>query len=177
MAEAFTIARPYAEAAFKIAQETGDLAGWGDALARIAQVAGNEVAGQFMSNPAVTPEQVTSLIADGAGGLGDSQTRFVKTLAENDRLAVMTEINDMFVTLRHADEGMLDVVVTSAFEMTDAQRDEVAKTLEAKYGKKVDIQVIVDPELIGGVSIRVGDEVMDASVRGKLQKMASALKV
>ena len=177
MAEAFTIARPYAEAAFKIAQETGDLAGWGDALARIAQVAGNEAADQLMSNPAVTPEQVTSLIAEGAGGLGDAQTRFVKTLAENNRLDVMTEINDMFVTLRHADEGMLDVVVSSAFEMTDAQRNEVAKTLEAKYGKKVDIQVEIDPELIGGVSIRVGDEVMDASVRGKLQKMASALKV
>lgn len=177
MAEAFTIARPYAEAAFKIAREAGDLAGWGDALARIAQVAGNEVASQFISNPTVTPEQVTSLIAEGAGGLNEAQTRFVMTLAENDRLEVMEEINDMYVSLRHADEGLLDVVVTSAYEMTDEQRNDVAQTLEAKYGKKVDIKVEIDPELIGGVSIRVGDEVMDASVRGKLQKMASALKV
>lgn len=177
MAEALTIARPYAEAAFKIARESGDFAGWGDAIERVTQVVGNEVAAQFMSNPAVTATQVTDLIATGAGGLSEEQTRFVHTLAENDRLGVMTEINEMFVKLRHSDEGTLDVVVTSAFEMTDEQRTEIAKTLEAKYGNKVDIQVEIDSGLIGGVSIRVGDEVMDASVRGKLQKMASALKV
>tara|TARA_R110002049_G_scaffold67797_2_gene175921 strand:+ start:730 stop:1263 length:534 start_codon:yes stop_codon:yes gene_type:complete len=177
MAEALTIARPYAEAAFKIARESRDFAGWGDALARIAQVANDSVARQFISNPAVSAEKVASVIADAAGGLGDDQNRFVQALAENDRLSVITEINDLFVKLRHADEGVLDAVVSSAFELTDAQRDEIGKTLEAKYGRKVDLQVVVDAELIGGVSIRIGDEVMDASVRGKLQKMASALKV
>lgn len=177
MAEALTIARPYAEVAFKIASESKDFAGWGDALERIAQVASNDVAREVIANPAVQPEQIATIIAEGAGGLSDVQVRFVHTLAENDRLSVMTEINDQFVKLRHNAEGVLDAIVTSAFEMTEAQQAEIAKTLEAKYGRQVDVQVEVDPELIGGVSIRIGDEVMDASVRGKLQKMASALKV
>ena len=177
MAEALTIARPYAEAAFKIASESNDLAGWGDALARIAQVTANDVAKDVIANPAVQPDQVASIIAEGAGGLSDVQASFVHTLAENDRLSVMAEITDQFVKLRHQAEGVLDAVVTSAFDMSEAQQTEIAQTLEAKYSRKVDVQVVVDPELIGGVSIRIGDEVMDASVRGKLQKMASALKV
>jgi len=177
MAEALTIARPYAEAAFKIASDSGNLAGWGNALTRIAEVARHEVARDFIANPAVRPEQVAAIIAEGAGGLDEMQSRFVHTLAENGRLGVMTEINDHFVKLRHQTEGVLDAIVTSAFEMSDAQQSEIAQTLETKYGQKVELQVEVDPELIGGVSIRIGDEVIDASVRGKLQKMASALKV
>lgn len=177
MAEALTIARPYAEAAFKLATEANDLAGWGDALARIAQVAGNAVAREFISNPAVSPEKVAGVVAEAAGGLGEQQGRFVRTLAENARLPVIAEINELYTRLRHASEGVLDAVVTTAFELTDAQRDEIRTTLEAKYGRKVNLEVVVDASLIGGVSIRIGDDVMDASVRGKLQKMASALKV
>ncbi len=177
MAEALTIARPYAEAAFRIARESGELANWGDALARIAALVGNETVRNLITNPSVSAQVVSELLNEGTGGLSDPQQRFILTLAENDRLPVMPEINEHFTRLRHAEEGSIDAHVSSAFEVTDEQRGQIVATLEAKYGRKVNVEISVDPELIGGVSVRVGDEVMDASVRGKLQRMASALKV
>ncbi len=177
MAEALTIARPYAEAAFRIAREQGDLAGWGDALARVSAVAQDELAREVIANPSVPATRVAEILSDSAGGLGAEQQRFVQTLAENGRLSVMPEVKALYTQLRHAEEGSVDALVTSAFEVTDEQRQQIVETLEARYQRKVNVEISVDQALIGGVSIRVGDEVMDASVRGKLQRMASALKV
>lgn len=96
-------------------------------------------------------------------------------LAENERLAALTEISAMYETLRNEAERVLAAEVTSAYPMSDAQVAEITGLLEKKHGKKVKVSVSVDPELIGGVSIAIGDEVMDASVRGKLARMQSAL--
>lgn len=177
MAESLTIARPYAEAAFKLAVELGALPAWSDALARLAVVACAEESQGVIGNPAVTASQVASLFADVAGQLSSEQRNFVQVLAENERLVVLPEIVSQFEALRSAHENVLDAQVSTAFPLSDAQLAEIVATLEAKHGRKVKASVQVDPELIGGVSIRIGDEVSDASVRGKLAQLAGALKV
>ena len=177
MAESLTIARPYAEAAFKIAHEQGALPAWSDVLARLAVIAGAEAAKEIVGNPALSAQQVSAVFADTAGQLSQQQRNFVQVLAENDRLTVLPEIASHFQALRSAHEGVLEAQVSSAFPLTGAQLAEIVATLKDKHGREVKATVVVDPALIGGVSIRIGDEVTDASVRGKLAQLAGALKV
>ncbi|MFP5405550.1 MAG: F0F1 ATP synthase subunit delta [Gammaproteobacteria bacterium] len=177
MAESLTIARPYAEAAFKLALGRSALESWSDALQRLSAVVANPTARSVIGNPRLTEEQVAGLIADAAGQLDAGQRNFVRVLAENERLPVLAEIASEFETLRNAHEGVLEVRIDSAFPLTDEQLSSIVDTLTAKYGKKVKASVAVKPELIGGVSIRIGDEVIDASVRSKLAQMASVMKV
>lgn len=177
MAESLTIARPYAEAVFNLAREMNVLPAWSDALSRLAAVAGTKLAQELMTNPGLAPEKIAGVIGDVAGQLSTEQSNFVRVLAQNERLAVLPEIAQHFETLRNSFEEVLDAQVTSAYPLSQQQLDDVVQTLQARYGKKVKASVQIDPELIGGVSIRVGDEVTDASVRGKLAQLAGALKV
>jgi F-type H+-transporting ATPase subunit delta len=177
MAESLTIARPYAEAAFKLARDQGALAAWSDALARLALIAESPASNEVVGNPALTAAQVCGLFCDIAGELSQHQRNFVQVLAENDRLTVLPEIAEHFQALRNTQEGVLEAHISSAFPLTDAQLAEVVATLRNKHGREVKASVVVDPALIGGVSIRIGDEVTDASVRGKLAQLAGALKV
>lgn len=176
MAESLTIARPYAEAAFKIARETGALPSWSDALSRLAAVASTQVARELMGDPKVTASQLAAVVADAAGELSPEQRNFVAVLAGNERLGVLAEIAAQFDALRNAHEGVVDARIASAFPLSQEQLAGIVATLRDKYGREVKASVTVDPELIGGVSIRVGDEVMDASVRGKLAQLAGALR-
>ena len=176
MAELLTIARPYAEAAFKLARDTGALAAWSDALSRLAAVVSNEVARDLVGNPALGTAQLADLLCDAAGQLSAEQKNFVRVLADNERLETLPSVASQFEALRNQHEGVIDAQITSAFPLSEEQVSQIVGTLAAKYGRSVKPSVSVDPELIGGVSIRVGDEVMDASVRGKLAQMAGALK-
>ena len=117
-----------------------------------------------------------AVICDAAGSLSAEQRNFVRVLAENERLDVLPEIADRFEALRNEFEGVVDARISSAFPLSDAQLDEIVGALQAKYGRTVKASVNVDADLIGGVSIRVGDEVMDASVRGKLAQLAGVLR-
>src|SRR5690606_40266876 len=101
---------------------------------------------------------------------------FVRVLAENDRLPVLPEIAAQFEDKRNRHDDVLDVDVVSAYPVTDSQLAEVVGTLQERFGRKVKASSEVDPELIGGVMIRIGDEVIDASVRGKLAQLAATLK-
>ncbi|MFT4103057.1 MAG: F0F1 ATP synthase subunit delta [Burkholderiaceae bacterium] len=175
MAESLTIARPYAEAAFKLASEHDDMAAWSDALERLTAVVQASSSLDLIGNPNLTTAQVAGVVADAAGQLGARQVNFVKVLAENERLGVLPEIAQMYRQLRHQHERVLDAEVTSAYPVSEQQAADIRGVLEAKYGKKVEITTRVDSELIGGVSIRIGDEVIDASVRGKLGRLAAAL--
>jgi F-type H+-transporting ATPase subunit delta len=176
MAESLTIARPYAEAAFKLAREADALPQWSDALARLAAVASNDAARDLIGNPRVTDAQVAALVADVSGSLSVEQRNFVSVLAENERLAVLPEIAAAFEALRNHFEGVLDAQIASAYPLSGQQIADVVAVLEARHGTRVKATVTVDPGLIGGVSIRIGDQVMDASVRGKLAQLADALK-
>jgi len=177
MAESLTIARPYAEAAFKLASEQNALPDWAGALERLAVVAGTPEAQQLADDPAIPADKVTGVIAESAGKLNKEQNNLLHTLVENGRLGVMGEVAAHFRKLHNEQAGSLDAIVQSAFPLDDKQQADIQSTLESKYGRKVAIEVQVEPALIGGVSIRIGDEVLDSSVRGKLEKMASSLKV
>ena len=177
MAESLTIARPYAEAAFKLARELDALPSWSDALSRLAAVVSDEAARELIGNPRVSADAAATVLADAAGQLSVEQRNFVRVLAANERLSVMREIASQFEALRNSLEGVVEAQVSSAFPLSDAQLAEIVATLRTKYGREVKANVNVDSDLIGGVSIRVGDEVMDASVRSKLAQLAGALKI
>ena len=176
MAELFTIARPYAEAAFKLAKETGALPAWSDALARLTAVAQSPVMQTVLGNPKFTGAQLATLVSETAGVTHKEQLNFVSMLANNDRIAVLPEITKHFGALRNSTESVVEAAITSAYPLSDDQLSQIVQTLESKSGKKVKATVSVDAELIGGVSIRIGDEVTDTSVRGKLAQLAATLK-
>jgi len=175
MAELRTIARPYAEAAFGLAQDEKALAGWSDALTGMARVVASPEVAALIGNPVLPVTKLVDVISAGVPGLSKSQLGLLAVIAENERLPALGEISAMYESLRNAAEAVLAAEVTSAFPMTEAQVKELTELLAAKHGKKVKVNVVVDPALIGGVSIAIGDEVFDASVRGKLSRMATAL--
>jgi F-type H+-transporting ATPase subunit delta len=175
MAEALTIARPYAEAAFKLASEAGELSHWSEVLQRLAGVVRSDGVRAVIGNPRVSDEQVAALIGEVAGNLNPDQRSFLRVLAGNERLAVLPEIAESFERLKNESEGVIDARIASAYPLFSAQVAEVVAVLEEKYGRKVKATISVDPDLIGGISIRIGDEVIDASVRGKLSQLADAL--
>jgi len=175
MAELRTIARPYAEAAFGLAKDEAAFPHWSEALANLSKVVGSPELAPLIGNPAVSPERMTELLAATVTGLSKTQRQMVQVLAENDRLVALAEISALFESLRNQAEETVAATVSSAFPMTDSQIKDLTNVLQKKHGKQVKVSVVVDPSLIGGVSIAIGDEVFDASVRGKLARMASAL--
>jgi F-type H+-transporting ATPase subunit delta len=176
MAELLTIARPYAEAAFKHACEAQALPSWSQALAQLAGVVSSPAARDIIGNPALSSAQVARLMTEVIGSLDAAQQNFVRLLADNERLAVVSEIATLFEGLRNQHEGVLQAEIVSAFPIDEAQVQSIVGTLAQKYGRNIKPTVSVDSSLIGGVAIRIGDEVIDASVRGKLAQMAGALK-
>ncbi len=177
MAESLTIARPYAEAAFQLARDANALPSWSDALQRLATVIGTDSARELLGNPRLSDEQVARLVADASGQLSAQQDNFVRVLADNERLSVLSEIAALFEQLRNEHEGVLDAQIHSAYPLVQQQIDDIVSTLAEKYGKRIKASVTVDANLIGGVAVKIGDEVIDASVRGKLAQMASAMKL
>jgi F-type H+-transporting ATPase subunit delta len=176
MAEISTIARPYAEAAFKLAREQSALPSWGDALARLASVVSRPELRDVIGNPKVGAAQLAGLLTESTGTLSAEQRNFVALLVDNERVDAAGEIVKQFDALRNGVEGVVEAHVASAYPLSEAQIADITGTLAAKFGKKVKVVPSVDTELIGGVSIRVGDEVTDLSVRGKLSQLANALK-
>lgn len=177
MAESVTIARPYAEAVFRLARDGKALAAWSGKLKLLATIAGDAEMRGIVANPKFSAEQLAQLVLTVAGADSDKElANFVRVLAGNDRLAVLPEIADSFEALKAEEEGVKEAVVHSAFAMDDAQVKALVAQLETHFKSKLSPQVVVDPELIGGVKVAVGDEVLDASVRGKLDAMAAALK-
>ena len=177
MAETVTIARPYAEAAFGAADAGGTLAKWAQALDTMAQLTAHPEMRAAIGNPGLTDEQLYGLFASSCGDvLAAEMQNFVHVLIENGRLALAPEIRDIFQTLKNEREGVVDALVVSAFPLDAAQTAALVADLERRFKRKVKPQVTVDKELIGGVRVQVGDEVIDSTVRGQLAAMASALR-
>jgi F-type H+-transporting ATPase subunit delta len=177
MSELSTLARPYAEAVFRLAQGEKDLAGWSARVQSLALIAGDEQLARLITDPAMAAERVANLIIEVAGAdLGERGANFVKVLADNDRLALLPEISAQFETLKASAEGTLEATITSAQELTQAQIDDLVAGLKEKFNRAVNVQVTVDPELIGGAVIAIGDQVIDGSVKGRLQRMAFSLQ-
>ncbi|HVL74881.1 MAG TPA: F0F1 ATP synthase subunit delta [Noviherbaspirillum sp.] len=175
MAELATIARPYAEALFRVAK-SGKLAAWTDLVSEMAAVAAHPDIKSFASNPKLSDQQVVdTFLSLLKSNVTPEAKNFVVMLVENGRLSLLPEIGRQFFELKNADEGAADAEITSAFEMSDAQVKDLVATLENKFGRKLNPIVKVDSSLIGGVRVAVGDQVLDTSVRAKLQQMYAAL--
>jgi F-type H+-transporting ATPase subunit delta len=177
MAENVTIARPYAEAAFAFADAGGSLAKWAQALEAMAGITAHPEMRLAIGNPGIVNAELYGLVASLCGDVLDKEMQnFVRVLIENGRLALAPEIRELFLELKNEREGVVDAVVASAFPLDAAQTAALVADLERRFKRKVRPQVTVDKELIGGVRVQVGDEMIDSSVRGQLAAMASALR-
>jgi F-type H+-transporting ATPase subunit delta len=177
MAEPSTIARPYAEAAFRLADAQGKLSEWSAALSNLAAVAADERVRTAVADPNLSPAQAAGLlISIFAGRLSGDAENFVRVLAENGRLDVVTEIREHFEALKNDREGVVEAQVYTAFELAPAQVADLVARLEKKTGRKVRAHVALDSELIGGVKVVIGDKVIDGSARAQLAALESALK-
>ena len=176
MAELATIARPYAQAVFRLAKQGNALPAWSDALNLIATVYEDPQMQAAMANPKVISADIERLLLAICGERIDGVARnLIQLLVHNRRLSVLVEIRELFEQLKLEDEGKLDAKISSAFPMEDAQRNQVVNLLSARFKRKINATVTVDPDLIGGIKVEVGDKVWDASVRGRLQTMAVTL--
>ena len=174
MAELATIARPYAEALFKASgSDLAAAAAWVDSLGAIAEDAQLL---QFAANPKVTVEQVFDLISSVVPTALPAQAQnFLRTVIDNGRLSALSEIAQQFRALKNAQSGSSDAVVISAFPMDATALSDVAAMLEKRFGRKLNASVVLEPELIGGIRVVVGDEVLDTSVKARLEQMKVAL--
>jgi F-type H+-transporting ATPase subunit delta len=174
MAELATIARPYAEALFESSK--GDLEGAAQWLDALAAVAGNSQLLQFADNPKVGNQQVFDVVSDVLRvQLPAAGQNFLRTVIENGRLVALPEIAHQYREMKNAQSGSSDAVVYSAFPIANDQLVRVAQVLEKRFGRKLNLSVQEDPSLIGGIRVVVGDEVLDTSVKARLEQMKVAL--
>jgi len=177
VAEPSTVARPYAEAAFRLADEAGALGRWSEMLAALALVGEDPRVRAAASDPRLSDAQRAGVFISVLGGrLTAEVENFVRVLTQNDRLALLPEIREQFEMLKNEREGVIEAQVESAFELSDAQLKDIVQRLEKKTGRKVRAHVSVDRELIGGVRIVLGDKVIDGSARAQLAALETALK-
>jgi F-type H+-transporting ATPase subunit delta len=177
MAEPSTVARPYAEAAFKLADEAGALARWSEMLATLAAVAQDTRVRAAIGDPNLSEAQVAGLfISILAGKLSGEAENFVRVLAANGRLELLPQICAQFDALKNEREGVVEAEVHSAFELSEAQVRDLVQRLEKKTGRKVKASVQVDKDLIAGVRVVLGDKVIDGSARAQLAALDTALK-
>jgi F-type H+-transporting ATPase subunit delta len=175
MAELATIARPYAQALFK-ACAGSDLQRLAAQVDALAAVAADATLRQFADDPKVLPAQVFDLVASVATApLSDAAKNLLRAVIDNGRLAVLPQVAEQFHELVNAGAGVSDAVIQSAFAIDEAQLAEVVATLERRFGRKLNARVEIEPELIGGIRAVVGDEVLDTSVKARLEQMKAAL--
>lgn len=176
MAEISTIARPYAVAAYKLGREQKALAKWSEMLGFAAAVANDPQIKAYIQDPKVVSTELLATFLKVCGDkLNEQGQNLVRVLVEYGRLAILPEIHAAFEALKAQDEGTLDAQIVAAAKISAAETKDLVKRLETKFGKKIEASVSVDPEIIGGIKIIVGDTVIDASIKGQLQNLAYTL--
>jgi len=181
MAENIGIARPYAEAGFQLARESGQLDGWSDVLhAAAAAVADADIA-RLIDSPKTDTYQLAGVVADvarqAAGGAADTGQlgNLLRLLAENGRLPLLADIAAQFDKLKAEVENSVDVVLTAAAPVDAAQQDKIIAALKRRFGRDINLHFKLDENLIGGARLQADDLVIDGSIRTGLDKMASSL--
>lgn len=175
MAELATIARPYAEALFQVASRQ-DLAVWNQQLAALAVIAQDSQLRQFADDPKADTEQVFQVMsATGQQTLLPGVQNFLREVITNGRLAALPAMVQQFHDLANAASGVADAHIFSAYPIEPAQLADVVATLEKRFGRKLQAHVELEPGLIGGIRVVVGDEVLDTSVKARLERMKVAL--
>jgi len=176
VAERATIARPYAKAAFEYAHGAKALASWSQGLQAAAEIVLDARVAALTKSPLCTEADLVSLITDVAGAKLDADMQnFLRVLAENHRLLLLPEIAEQFAVLRSAAENTLDVEVVSAVALDAAQADKLSAALSKRLKRTVRMQNSVDARLLGGAVVRAGDLVIDGSLKGRLERLATEL--
>jgi len=176
MAELNTVARPYTKAAFEYAQEKGNLDQWSQMLSIAAMAVNDSQMTRVLGNPSLSAEQKADVVLSVFDAQADEAGRnFINLLAENGRLSLLPEISVQFEHLKANLEKKVDVDLTTAFPLDDAQQEKLAKALSTKLGREVKLTSQVDKSIIGGVVVRSDDLVIDGSVRARLAKLAEAM--
>jgi F-type H+-transporting ATPase subunit delta len=176
MQEKLTIARPYAMAAFGFADEAGDVAAWSAMLDALANVVVHPDLMPLIDHPRVSNEQLHELLSDILSGqLNANRTNFISTLLDAERLELAPEIAELFERRKTAADGVADVLVEAAYEISQLEQDRIAAAVRARVGKECEVTTVVSPELIGGAVIKVGDSVIDISLRGRLRALEQRL--
>ena len=172
-----TMSRPYAVAAFRQASEEGKVAQWADMLSTLTTICEDATMKGLIANPKVDHAGLEGVLLDvGGDSFSDTGKNFVRLLVENDRLGLAAEIESQFARERAALEGRRDVQVISAYELSDTERDILVQRIAKRLGYEVELSVEVDQSLIGGVVIRAGDVVIDASLRGRLNQLSQTVQ-
>jgi F-type H+-transporting ATPase subunit delta len=173
MADRLTIARPYARAAFEEASASRQLGSWSEALRTGAEIVRDSRVEQLLGNPRVTPEQLADLVIGIAGPkLGEQGGNLIRTLSENHRLTYLPEISAQFDALKDQAEGVIDVTVSSAAALDEAQRQKITSALQRRLKRQVRLHCEIDPKLIGGAILHAGDLVIDGSLSTRLERIA-----
>jgi F-type H+-transporting ATPase subunit delta len=176
MSQAITVARPYAQAAFQQAQKLGELKAWSDMLQTAVGVIQHPDMQIVISSTRVAAANLNDLMIAACGGkLSVAAQNFIKILVESKRLIVLPEILKLFETMRAEAEKSVDVVVTSAFELSEPQKKKIAAALKTRMGREINLSCETNSELLGGIVIRAGDKVIDGSARTRLLELAVAL--
>ena len=177
MAELATIARPYAEAAFALAREGGALPKWADTMATLAAVSADAKVSAAVDNPKLSVVQKQSMFAALLGDKLDAgTTSFINVLFAADRVKLLPQINEHFQALKRDNDNVARATIVSAFPLTEQQRDELKGALAKRYGRQIEAVEAVDATLLGGAKIIVGDQVIDRTVIGQLNKMSRQIK-
>ena len=176
MSDFTTAARPYANAVYDIAFETSSLESWGDALANLATVIADAQMNELLDSPELGKNQKGELVIQVLGDkLTEKQQNLVKLMAENGRLKLMADVLEQFEVARAKAENKIEAEVISAFELSVQQISELVNTLKNKLGCDITLTVTIDESLIGGVIIKAGDTIIDASMKSQLDSLALSL--
>lgn len=176
MLEKTAIARPYAQAAYAQAREEGALGSWAELLRLLDAVVAEPRMQKIMYHPRVTPERLADIIFAVAGGrLSESQQNFVRLLIASERLPFVPQIRKLFDAQRADAEGIAEVEVISAYPLDEALQEKIAESMARRLNKRIELKAGSDRKLIGGAVIRIGDSVIDASLKGRLEELRARL--
>jgi len=171
-----TIARPYARAVFEYAREEGDIPAWSDLLRQLATIVSDPQMQRLLGNPRVHHEQLEQLVCGlFAGPVSASGRNFIRILVQAGRLRHIAGISTLFEDLWAEAEGRIEINVITAYELDNRQERRIAETMAGRLGKKITVLPEVDTSLIGGMIVRAGDSVIDASLRGRLTRLRNEL--
>jgi len=176
MSSLTTLARPYAKAAFELAQGENKLAGWDDMLEAVTQVTADKAMAAWLQSPHSTPDKAVEIIIEAIGGEVDARFQaYLGVLADNDRLLLCDEITRLYRQLRQQAEKRLEVRVVSAVPLDDSQAERMQSALAKRFDCEITLKNDVDPEVLGGAVIYAGDQVIDGSIKGRLSRLEASL--
>jgi F-type H+-transporting ATPase subunit delta len=177
MAELATLARPYAEAVFDLAVEANNFEEWSDNLNFLATVIEDQTMSAVIANPQVNKNTLFRILLDVCKEqFSEAANNLLKILVDNNRLLAIPQLALQYEQLKAQHQGYLKVEIASPYPVNAEQQQELETALQKRLGKAVDITITVDKSLLGGCLIRAGDEVIDASIKGRIQQLAAELR-